>query len=103
MTTWDARVPVLIGSEVDAGADDAVLAEGAAAWGALANHAADCACCAPRGAVAPELTALFLARARGEVPFFRRVVAVPADEAGAAAMRAALRDDPFVSGRFRLT
>lgn len=102
MTTWDARVPVLIGRAEDAGAGDAVLAEGGAAWGTLGGHAADCACCAPRGAAASELAALFLARARGEVPFFRRVVAVPAGEAGAAAIRAALRDDPFVSGRFRL-
>lgn len=102
MAAWDARVPVLIGSEADAGADDAVLAEGGAAWGALGGHAVDCACCAPRGAAASDLAALFLARARGEVPFFRRVVAVPVGEAGAIAIRAALRDDPFVSGRFRL-
>ncbi len=102
MTTWDARVPVLIGSEADAGADDVIVAEDGAAWGALGGHVADCACCVPRGVVASDLAALFLARARGEVPFFRRVVAVPASEAGAAAIRAVLRDDPFVSGRFRL-
>lgn len=93
---------MLIGHAGDTGADNVVLAEGGAAWGTLGGHAADCACCAPRGAAASELAALFLARARGEVPFFRRVVAVPASEAGAAAIRTALRDDPFVSGRFRL-
>lgn len=101
MPTWDARVPVLIGRFEDAGAGDAVLAEGGVAWGATGSHASGCACCTPRGTVAPELAALFLRRARGEVPFFRRVVAVPAGETGAEAVRAALRDDPLVSGRFR--
>ena len=102
MTRWDARVPVLIGGEEAAGAEDAVLAEGDARWAAATEHPAGCACCAPRGSVAVILTSLFMARARGEVPFFRRVVAVPDGEAGAQAIRTALQDDPFLSARFRL-
>lgn len=95
-------MPVLIGNRAEAGADDAVLAEGDARWAAAATaHPTGCLCCVPRGAVASGLAGLFLARARGEVPFFRRVVAVPRGEAGADAIRAALRDDPFVSARFR--
>ena len=103
MTRWDARVPVLIGGGQEAGADDAVLTEGNgdARWAAATEHRAGCACCVPRGAVAEALTGLFLARVRGEVPFFRRVIIVPHDEAGAQAVGAALRDDPFVSARFR--
>ena len=102
MTRWDARVPVLIGDGSEAGAEDAVLAEGDARWAAATQHSPGCACCAPRGSVAVILTGLFMARARGEVPFFRRVVAVPGGEAGAQAVRTALRDDPFLSARFRL-
>ena len=47
------------------------------------------------------VAALFLRRARGEIPFFRRVLAVARTPAGRAAILAALTDDPVVSGRFR--
>lgn len=65
------------------------------------SHSAGCACCAPRSAVAQALSRLFLARARGEVGFFRRVVAAAGGET-AAAIREALAEDPLVSGCFRL-
>ncbi|MDE2573876.1 MAG: hypothetical protein KGL55_01045, partial [Rhodospirillales bacterium] len=58
-----------------------------------------CACCLPRHGAAAALGALFLARARGEVPFFRRVLAVVRD---AAAVRAALAGDVVTAARFRL-
>ena len=107
----DARVPVLIGPAELAGPESAVLAEGrdpaeAAARFVLpaadAGHIAGCACCVPRGPVSDALNQLFLARARGEVSFFRAVVAAPATEAGAAAIRQALAEDPVTMARFRL-
>jgi hypothetical protein len=106
----DARVPVVFGRLDEAGADDAVLIEGdAPAPGVAAvlrfmpgtdsGHVAGCACCVPRGTLATLLGSSFLLRARGEVAFYRRVVAVVADEAP---LRAVLADDPLVSSRFRL-
>jgi hypothetical protein len=65
------------------------------------DHQPGCACCLPRGAAAAALGELFLRRARGELAFFDRVQALSATPAGLAAIHAALRDDPFVSGRFR--
>jgi hypothetical protein len=44
---------------------------------------------------------LFLARVRGELPWFRGVVAVTRSEAGADAVRAALVDDVVTAARFR--
>ena len=66
------------------------------------DHPAGCACCAARQAAALALDRLFLQRARGEIPFFRRVAAVLATERGEASLRAALASDPVVSARFRL-
>ena len=66
---------------------------------AVADHAPGCACCLPRPPVAAALGGLFLARARGEVPFFRRVVVVVADDVQ---IRTEIAGDPLVSGRFRL-
>ncbi|MCU0985153.1 MAG: hypothetical protein MUC89_09460 [Acetobacteraceae bacterium] len=60
------------------------------------RHEAGCVCCAPRAALAEALHRLFLRRARGEVPFFRRVVvSLPAGEIGAALA------DPLIASRFR--
>jgi hypothetical protein len=92
----DDRIPVLFGTAADAGPEDAVLRLEAAA---SPFHGAGCACCAPRGAVGRALGGLFLARARGEVPYFRRVVVVSADVAG---VRAALASDILVAARFRM-
>jgi len=110
----DARIPLRFADAVPAEPDAAWLIQGDApvpAGGVVARfalpdrapgHAADCACCAPRGPVADALSRLFLARVRGEVAFFRQVIAVPADAAGREAIAAALRDDPLLAGRYRL-
>lgn len=93
-----------------AGPEDAVLVEGGGTAGAAAvverfrlvvdpMHGVGCACCAPRGPAAVALGRLFLARARGEVGWFSRVV-VMASDAGAAAVRAALAEDAVVMARF---
>jgi len=68
---------------------------------ALAGHRPGCTCCVPRGPVAEALGRLFLARARGEVAWFR-AVAVLATPAGEAAVRAALATDQLAAARFRL-
>lgn len=67
----------------------------------LSGHPQGCACCVSRTPVAEALSRLFLARARGEVPWFRSV-AVIATPAGEAAVRAALAEDQVSAGRFRL-
>lgn len=67
----------------------------------LSGHPRGCACCVSRTPVAEALSRLFLARARGEVPWFRSV-AVIATPAGEAAVRAALAEDQVSAGRFRL-
>jgi hypothetical protein len=93
----DARVPVFAGGLDQAGAEDAVLADPPTA---LPAHAAGCACCRPRPALARALARLFLARARGEVAFFRRVlVAIP--PGGEAELAAAIAGDPVSAARFR--
>jgi hypothetical protein len=107
----DARVPVVFGGLSSAGPGDAVLAEGDAVVPAgvtvvrfdlcQPGHPSDCACCAPRGAVAAALRDLFVARARAAVPWFNRVLVVARAE-GAAAVRQALADDGFLAGRYRL-
>jgi hypothetical protein len=109
----DARVPVRIVTHLtDAPPEAAVLLEGEGAWPdrptacftlpPTTDHAIGCACCLPRGPAAQALGHLFLARARGDVPFFREVLAVAVTTPGEAAVRAALAEDPVVSARFRL-
>jgi hypothetical protein len=110
----DARVPVVFAAAELAGRDDALLLDagsgdtdtGAGAAGvvvrlpaAMPGHRIGCACCVPRGAAAEALGRLFLARARGEVWFFRRVVVSVAD---AAVVREAVLADRLVAGRYRL-
>ena len=105
----DARVPVML--DGTPGPEDAVLAETGlvpppgvqpTAWFEPSrDHPAGCACCMTRSPSAMALAGLFAARARGSVPFFRRVVALPCSELGVAELQAAL-DDPLVAGRFRL-
>ena len=113
----DARIPVLFGNAGLAGAEDALLIEASAALpantamlterlspaqAAETAHAAGCDCCAPRGAVGRLLAGLFLARARGEVGFFRRVVVATEDAQTRAEVAAALAQDPLASSCFRL-
>jgi hypothetical protein len=90
--------------------DDAVLIEGDAAAPTAAAvarfivpanplHGVGCSCCAPRGPASEALSRLYLARARGETPMFRRVV-VLASDAGVALVRAALAGDAVTRARF---
>lgn len=114
----DARVPVVFAAPERAGAEDALLLDagqavagqdGAVPVGAACvvvrlpalafGHRIGCVCCVPRGAAAEALGRLFLARARGEVGFFRRVVVSVAD---AASVREAVLADRLVAGRYRL-
>jgi hypothetical protein len=119
MAPWlDARIPVLVGADLmpgdavgDAAAANVALVEvGAAPPPSIPHaifmpdqrHPSGCACCAGRASAALALDRLFLRRARGELPLFRRVLAVVASPAGEASLRAALSDDPIVSVRYRL-
>jgi len=106
----DPRVLVVFAPAASAGPGDALLLEGEGAGpegvpmarfsAARPGHVVGCACCAPRGAVAQALHALFLARSRGTCGFFTRVV-VAAGPAGEAAVRQALAEDVFLAGRYR--
>lgn len=108
----DARIGVRFAAAGEAGPDEALLIQGDAPAdrpavarfvlpARVAAHPPGCACCAPRGPVATALGQLFLARARGEMPWFRSVVAVTRDAAGADAVRAALAADVVTAARFR--
>jgi hypothetical protein len=115
MAPWlDARIPVLLGGAIP-GPDDAALVETGAVpspslrscialgeFTPTADHPVGCTCCAARPAAALALDRLFLRRARGEVPFFRRVAAVLTTADGEASLRTALTSDPVVSARYRL-
>ncbi|MSP04361.1 MAG: hypothetical protein EXR05_03775 [Acetobacteraceae bacterium] len=110
----DARIAVYLVPPADARADSAWLIQGdapAPGAGPVARfqssasspgHPAGCVCCLPRGPVAEALSRLFLARARGEVAYFRLVLALPHNAAGATAIRDALAQDSLLAGRFRL-
>lgn len=65
-------------------------------------HPAGCACCQPRNPVAIALDRLFLARTRGEAPWFDSILAVTRTGDGEAALRTALESDSVASARFRL-
>jgi len=114
----DARVPVLLAA--DAGAIPALLASapgaallveapGAGIAGAVHQvsfapapaHLVGCACCGGRPAAAVAFDRLFLARVRGECPWFDRVIAWAPSPAGRAAIDAALADDAATAARFR--
>lgn len=105
----DARVPVIFGAIADARHDDALLIEGdvPAPEGhvvvrLMANatpaHLAGCVCCVPRSAAGSALAGLFLARGRGDVAYFRRVLAVTQDQE---AIIEAIENDMLASGWFR--
>ncbi len=107
----DARVPVVFAPAATASRGDALLLEADAEAPAglpvarfrlcQPEHGEGCACCAPRSAAAVALRELFLARVQGRVPWFGRVVAAVCGE-GEAAVRAALAEDGFAAGRYRL-
>lgn len=106
----DARVPMVFGGIEDAGPDDALLLDGemAAPAGrvvvrlsgvASPAHAAGCVCCAPQSEAGSALAGLFLKRGRGEVGYFRRVLAVTENRD---AVIEAVRGDVLASGWFRI-
>ncbi len=90
------RVPVLAGDPALAGPDDVVQAVPPGAG----RHRIGCACCITRAPLAEALSKLFFARARGEIPFFARVI-VPSEPAQEASLAAALAADPVTAARFR--
>ena len=106
----DARVPVVFGGIGDALPDDALLIEGemAAPEGrvvvrlsgvASPRHVAGCVCCVPQSEAGSALAGLFLKRGRGEVGYFRRVLAVTENRE---AVVEAVRGDVLASGWFRI-
>jgi hypothetical protein len=105
----DARIPVVLWTDPapPPAADGTVtLAEAgqgeASAWfDSAAAHVAGCACCSGRSDAALALDRLFQARARGTLPWFRRVVAVVPSAAGQAAVSAALAGDALTVSRYR--
>ncbi len=105
----EARIGVILARPDRAGPEEALLAEGGhpdavASFlpGKATGHGPGCPCCLPRNAAGRALALLLQARARGEVPFFRRVVAFTTTEEGRAELLAALATDPVASACFRL-
>ncbi len=107
----DARIPVRLGAANPAEEDAAFLVEGVPGVAErpaegftpeVSGHAPGCSCCAARSPAALALDRLFQRRARGEVTFFRRVIAVTSSPEGDMAVHAALQNDPVASARFRL-
>ena len=104
----DARIPVILGRPDQAGPDEALLAEGGHP-GALAtftpepaSHGPDCSCCVSRRPAGRALAWLLQARARGQVPFFRRVVVYTTTDEGRAELHAALSADPVAAACLKL-
>ncbi|MFC3125293.1 hypothetical protein ACFOD4_09480 [Pseudoroseomonas globiformis] len=109
----DARTPVRLLKATDAPPGSVLLAEDGAvlpdaparvepfAAPPLTAHPVGCACCQPRNPVSIALDRLFLARTRGEAPWFTEVVAIVRTEAGRAAIAAALEGDSVTQARFR--
>ena len=67
----------------------------------IGAHPIGCACCQPRNPVAIALDRLFLARARGDAPWFGEVIAITQSEAGRQALAASLEGDSVTRARFR--
>jgi hypothetical protein len=91
------RVPVVAGDSGLAGPRDVVQP----AWpGSATHHVIGCTCCFARTPLAQALAKLFFARARGEIPFFSRVI-VPCAPTDEPALADALVADPLTAARFR--
>lgn len=102
------RIELVFGGEAQPGEAALVEGDGPAPAGTTVErfrrpasplHGIGCLCCAPRGPAAVALGRLFLARARGEAPWFSRVRVI-ADDQGIAAVRAALTADAITMARF---
>lgn len=96
MAATESRIPIRLAARADAAPDEWVIESVPSEQKPL--HAAGCSCCGGRGGLAKALGALFIARARGDVPPFRGVVLT--DLALAPALAAALREDRLVAARF---
>lgn len=105
----DARIPVIFGAIADARPDDALLIEGdvGAPEGRVVvrlmadanpSHSIGCVCCVPRSAAGSALAGLFLSRGRGDVAYFRRVLAITSDPD---AITEAIENDMLASSWFR--
>ena len=117
MSNADPRLPILLRARLapeELAPTDLVLLDAALAHPSLPDgvaartvafaaaegaHGGSCPCCVARSPLARMLARLVVERARGEVPFFARVVAV-SDVAGRAALRASVRADPLVASRY---
>jgi hypothetical protein len=102
----DLRIQVVFGDLSEAGPHDAVLAEGNMAGAGASfvpgsGHPPGCSCCVGRSEAGRALAGLLHARARGEVSYFTRVVAVVKTEAGRAELCLALASDPVASLCFK--
>jgi len=102
------RIPINFGGTP--GPDDAALVEDGHDMpptgyalrfsAAKPGHALSCACCSLRGPAADALGQIFIARARGQAPFFQRVVVLASPE-GEATVRKALAEDVVTRARYK--
>ena len=107
MLATDSRIPLRFGGLDSQAAGEALLLD--ADIGAVAPrlqagrnaHPAGCMCCFRLSPEASALAQLFRRRATGQEAWFTGVLVV-VNPNRQAAIRTALRDDPLVSGRFRL-
>jgi hypothetical protein len=108
--TAEQRIGITFGGPVRA--EDAVLMGGDAPAPSatvverfspipVLGHQLGCRCCAPRNQAALALNRLFLARARGAAPWFKRLVFI-GNVAAEAELRAAMADDLLSRARFIL-
>jgi len=81
----DMRIPVVTGGVPGVGHGDVALVVAEE----TPNHATGCDCCVARNAAGTALGRLFLARARGEAPWFTRVVAICETAGAEASLRVA--------------
>jgi hypothetical protein len=106
--TTDMRIPIIFNGTP--GPDDAALVEDGHDMppegyalrftAAKPGHVLGCACCSLRGPAADALGQMFAARARGQAPFFKRVVVLASPE-GEAAVRQALAEDVVTKARYK--
>ena len=106
MLRADSRIPLRFGSLGSQAVGETVLLDadiGAPQLQMGGNaHPVGCMCCFRPSPEAGALARLFRRRATGQEAWFTGVLAV-VNPSRQAAIRAALQNDPLVSGRFRLT
>lgn len=95
MDERDDRVPVLLGEAGEVRPGDLVLP-----MPPPAGHVASCRCCGGRDPLASALSGAFVARARGQGPWFDRVLLLDRPDA-TRRLAAVLTGDPVAQARFR--